>query len=116
MVTCRICGDEATIIFRCEEHNLCDDCSTKENLCHYTEGLLCRECHRARVEKRIAEFKGDTDYTKKITCPYCGYKFDDSWEYENTVYELDCPDCENQFDVEIFVTVNYSTFKQKVTA
>jgi len=37
----------------------------------------------------------DTEYTDHIICPYCGYEFQDSWEFKDTQDEqhVDCHDC-----------------------
>lgn len=109
MIKCRVCGAAATYIFRCEEHNRCDDCGTQEKICHYKEGVLCRSCHKKRVDERITTFNGDTDYTSEVTCPYCGYEESDSWEISEG--ERECGDCGHSYEVERIVTVEYSTSK-----
>lgn len=114
MLNCKLCGQPATHIFRCDDHYRCDDCGTKEKLCYYTEGILCQSCHTARVNERIAKFNRDTRYTKEAMCPYCGYEQSDSWELSDGEYE--CPDCGNSYEVEVVVTVEYSTSKLPVKA
>lgn len=104
---CEICGAKNTHIWRCYEHHRCDDCGTKENLCSYSEGLLCDRCHDKRVEKRIAEFEGDTDYTQEVVCPWCGYEHSDSWEM--TMGKRECNDCGREFEAKQDCTVTYST-------
>ena len=115
---CSICGKKA--FMRCEEHNRCDDCgmTRKEcdekgiNLIHRCEGLICSPCWKERMDKAIKEFDGDTEYTSEIVCPYCGYKFGDSYEYhENNGDEIECHDCENKFTLNIHFSVDYSTSK-----
>lgn len=106
---CKLCDDPATDGFRCEKHNRCDDCGTREELCHYTEGCLCPLCHTKRVDDRIAAFDGNTAYTSEITCPHCGYRESDSWEFEDSEYE--CSDCGRSYGVQRNVTVDYSTYK-----
>ena len=105
---CEKCGEKANL-FRCPTHYVCDDCGTTEELCTHTEGLLCRTCHTKRVDIRIAEFDGDTDYTTEITCPHCGYEYRDSWESSDGDHE--CPDCERGFEVIKDITVTYCTEK-----
>lgn len=109
MIKCRICGEPATYIFRCEAHNRCDDCGTQERICYYTEGVLCSPCHTKRVNDRIATFDGDTTYTSEITCPHCGREESDSWEIGEE--ERECGDCGLSYEIERFVIVEYSTYK-----
>ena len=105
---CEKCGEKANL-WRCPTHYVCDDCGATKELCNHTEGLLCGTCHMKRVDIRIAEFDGDTDYTTEITCPHCGYEYRDSWEASEG--EQDCRDCERPFEVTKNVTVDYSTSK-----
>lgn len=108
---CRVCGKpDPKHLFHCEEHYHCADCGTREGLCTYTEAVLCSKCHEKRVEKRIAEFDGDTDGTDEIVCPHCGYECSDSWEKSEGVRE--CGDCGREYEVEREVTVTYSTTKR----
>lgn len=107
---CDICGKTSDRCWkRCAEHYRCDDCGTRESLCTYCEGVLCDVCHRARVEKRIADFNESTHYTEQIVCPHCGYKVGDSWEVSEGRQQ--CEDCQNEYDVERIVDVTYSTTK-----
>ena len=108
--TCKICNAPATHVFRCDEHYRCDDCGTRvAQLCFFTDGLLCRDCKGKRIVKAIAEFKGDTDCTDDVICPWCGYKHGDSWEFEEG--EQECSDCGRQFELTRSVEISYSTTK-----
>ena len=110
MITCRICEKEnPEHLFHCAEHYKCEDCGTREHLCTYREAVLCYDCHEKRVEKRVAEFKGDTDYTSEITCPHCGHEHRDSWEASEG--QTECSDCGREFVVTRHVEVTYSTDK-----
>ncbi len=53
----------------------------------------------------------DHTYTTEITCPYCGYEDNDSWEVSDEHGFMDCGSCEKQFHYERDVTVTYSTKK-----
>jgi len=108
---CEVCGVKSRRWKRCVEHYRCDDCGTKEGLCFYTEGVLCGSCKKARVKKRIEVFGGETQNTGLITCPYCGYKFQDSWEFSDGGGEMECSDCGQLFFYEPIVDVTYSTSK-----
>ena len=57
----------------------------------------------------------DTDYTREITCPYCGYVFSDSWEVNQVEMEweeeIDCMRCGKEFLASKEVSITYSTQK-----
>jgi len=53
----------------------------------------------------------DHEYTIKITCPYCGNEQSDSWEFSENG-EITCDVCENDFEYEKIVTVQWSTNKK----
>lgn len=110
MLTCDVCGTQNPgYMRRCNEHYRCDDCGTREDLCTYCEGVLCGGCHTARVEQRIQDFDGDTDYTPEIICPRCGYKHTDCSEWSEGLNE--CADCERAFNMSRDVEVTYTTAK-----
>ena len=110
MLACKICGKEnPEYLFHCKEHYKCEDCGTLDNLCTYTEAVLCLPCHDIRVDKRVAVFDGETDYTNEAVCPHCGYKHSDSWELSDGEY--DCGDCGRKYIITRNVEVTYSTDK-----
>ena len=109
-IKCRLCDKPATHIFHCDEHYCCEDCGTRADLCTYTEAVLCSPCHEKRVEKRILEFDGDTEYTNEVTCPHCGHQCSDSWEMSEGEHE--CGDCGREFEMERDVTVSFSPPKR----
>lgn len=55
----------------------------------------------------------DTWHENKIICPYCGYEFEESWEYETggeiELEETECYDCEKTFHLSIEYDVQYTT-------
>ena len=61
----------------------------------------------------------DTDYTREVTCPYCGYEDHDSWEVfdgssgDGDITETSCGRCDKEFTVQLHVRVSYSTEKKK---
>lgn len=104
---CKVCGKpDPEHIFHCEDHYLCENCGTKENLIT-SKQLLCRSCLEKQIEIDIQNFNGNTDYTNDVTCPHCGHEQMDSWEYNSGEY--DCGHCEKPFDVEIYTERTYST-------
>jgi len=59
----------------------------------------------------------DTEFTDNIICPHCGYVFNDSWEYsvdmnDGDTYVLECDDCGKEFELEVHISIEYSTFKE----
>ena len=51
-------------------------------------------------------------HTRFITCPYCGHKEMDSWEYADMKgdCEIDCPQCEKPFILlQPEIEINYTT-------
>ena len=55
----------------------------------------------------------DHKSTMNITCPYCGWEDQDSWEATSDSGKMDCGRCEKEFDFERTVTVDYSTYKNE---
>ena len=49
-------------------------------------------------------------YTDNITCPYCNWEDEDSWELDENSAELICGSCGEEFVVERNIQVTYSTF------
>ena len=45
--------------------------------------------------------------TDNITCPYCGYENEDSWESDESDEHYECPNCGSYFSYEIEVSVSY---------
>jgi len=65
------------------------------------------------MEKQI-----DCKFTRELVCPYCGYKFEDSYRFFccHEVYEADedveCKECGKAFIAFHHITVDYSTAKK----
>lgn len=51
----------------------------------------------------------DSDYEVLITCPKCGATDEDSWEYGESDAEYQCGNCDEMLDLEVHITVSYST-------
>lgn len=112
MLKCVKCGSPAEFMYRCAEHYNCDKCGTIDNLYTYTEGVLCPPCHQLRVNERIKNFFANCEHEHEIICPYCGYLFSDSEEaMSDGTDEINCLDCGNEFFVERFVTIDYTSRK-----
>ena len=108
---CNICGENSrSHLWRCEDHQRCDVCGTKKNLCYRNRGLTCDACHAEIARKQVEAFDGDINYTSEIICPWCGDERSDSWEDsdEDTHY---CENCENEYSHTRNVEVTYCTSK-----
>lgn len=56
----------------------------------------------------------DIDYrdTDEVVCPYCGYEFGDSWEFQmNGCENINCDECNKKFECEAETTIKYSSSK-----
>ncbi len=55
----------------------------------------------------------DHSYTREVVCPYCGYEFSDSWEFDsrNNCGVEDCGECGKEFSWVRDVEVTYTTEK-----
>ncbi len=121
MEGCPICsGEEKPWSFGkyCETHNVCVCCGIKRKDLTETPwgtrigAFKCKPCELSERKKRIAERQEkeiDHEYTDDVTCPNCGYEFSDSWEMRDGEY--DCPECEEDFELETHTSVSYSTVK-----
>jgi hypothetical protein len=55
----------------------------------------------------------DHNMTMEITCPWCGHKQSDSWDFnleDGETTEIEC-DCGHAYKAECSITVDYSTTK-----
>lgn len=63
--------------------------------------------------KPIRGWKDSCSYADHIKCPYCGYVNYDSWEYcldDDREEEIECPNCEEDFNVVANFSITYSSF------
>ena len=107
--TCTGCGrtNESGEMFhyRGVRHTLCKSCAAAYD-----------EKERKELRERVREDESDepvyTQNEDEVICPYCGYKFSDSWEFpdEGTT---ECSDCEREFSYGRNVVVTYSTSRIK---
>lgn len=54
------------------------------------------------------------EYENDIICPYCNYKFTNSWEYNNCEADedIECLSCAKAFNVSSNPSITYSSFKK----
>lgn len=50
-------------------------------------------------------------YAEHITCPWCGYEYEDSWEYQDDEDEMECADCGKKFSLSIRIETDYTTYR-----
>ncbi len=88
--------------------------------CDYDYETDCKPkmiCKEIGIEIVVDE-KIDTEMTSEIVCPYCGYKFDASYECFGDEYgdgaeiETDCDSCEKGFKVTMSLSVDYSSYRK----
>lgn len=60
----------------------------------------------------------DYKYEDKITCPYCGYKDEDSWETAEGLTDgqdsdTECGNCGKRFDFSVHIEITYSSYREE---
>ncbi len=55
----------------------------------------------------------EQNFKDNITCPYCGYENQDSWECTDDEDEEICGNCGSTFSYERIVTVEYTSYPVK---
>jgi transcription elongation factor Elf1 len=56
----------------------------------------------------------ETEYTKEITCPYCGHEYNESYEFiEHNDKTEDCVVCGKTFCYEVDHDITYTTWKKE---
>jgi hypothetical protein len=65
------------------------------------------------LKNEVEEEEIDASCTDEITCPYCGFEFGDSWEYNfNNGEEIEqCPECNKHFSCNRDVVATYYSSK-----
>ena len=53
----------------------------------------------------------DTWNTDEIVCPWCGYVFGDSWDYDENDDLIQCPECEKTLEMQMEHHITYYTQK-----
>lgn len=81
-----------------------------------SDGLYYRNADIWNDIKNFQDEYDEWEHINKeyITCPYCGYKDRDSWEYSDgngSDQKIECGNCENEFIMSFEVEVKYSTEK-----
>lgn len=55
--------------------------------------------------------KFDTKFTNEIVCPYCGFEFMDSYEFDEGDNPIHCEECKKDFVFTQNIEVTYNTYK-----
>jgi hypothetical protein len=76
----------------------------------WTVGMTSADyCTVTEIPMREVEEDAEECYEDEITCPYCGYKDDNSFERGESEGEHECGRCSAVFSFEREVSVTYST-------
>jgi len=59
--------------------------------------------------KQLNNNKMEHNNERNITCPYCGWEDEDSWEFGEDEGTATCGSCEKEFNVTREIEVTYST-------
>jgi DNA-directed RNA polymerase subunit RPC12/RpoP len=52
-------------------------------------------------------------FTKEIVCPYCGFVFKDSWDFDEDSGDIECSGCGKEFSFERNTRVTYCTLRKE---
>lgn len=110
---------------RCVKHDVCFRCGTprselKEIPWGVLEGIQCKPCadkqHQIEKIEALAKMErveyDEWDYRDKnsVTCPYCNLKLEESHKYyESSSEKVECPRCDNVFEVTAEHSVTFTT-------
>ena len=76
----------------------------------------CRDCV---PKKRLIDSGEPTEFddTDEIVCPYCGHRYEDSYECggNDEYFEEECEDCEREFYVTRIIDISYDTKPKEAT-
>lgn len=100
----------------------CDECQRENESgehfplsSHLFTQWLCPDCYEKelredREERRRIYSSGESEPfgEDEITCPWCGYEHEDSWEMADEG-RVDCDDCGKPFEYQRDIEVTYSS-------
>lgn len=76
----------------------------------------CRDCV---PKKRLIDSGEPTEFddTDEIVCPYCGHRYEDSYECggSDEYFEEECEDCGREFYVTRIIDISYGTKPKEAT-
>lgn len=115
----------------CDKHNVCRRCGcSRKDLTEAPwggkSGWICKRCDKIEHEQEkieaLAAMPDDDDFDKwdyhglyEIKCPYCDYKYPDSWECAgDDGAEHECPRCDSTFTVTAIHSMTFDC-NRKVT-
>lgn len=78
-------------------------------------GLVIMLNNEELREQQINEYINEkSNCENAITCPYCGYEFMDSWEFNDCINErIECQECGKEFDLEVETKIEYNAIPIK---
>lgn len=71
----------------------------------------CDVCQKKQDIEYRWQIKNEHFAENTIICPFCDFEYPnyELWEYSENDYEVECPVCGKKFDLEVRVTMEYST-------
>lgn len=90
--------------------------SREEDRNKYSSGdlYLCDDCRNKRRD--LYDWQNEQFEMEEIVCPWCGYEFSDSWEFDfrdSDFKEIECEECGNIFEVEAVIKREYTSRKRR---
>lgn len=70
---------------------------------------LCAGAVEKDRGENLHEWENEQETDERMICPYCGDSISDPWEYEEGEDEIECPNCDRTFEVEISSVRTYRT-------
>lgn len=61
------------------------------------------------MDKPLFSDDGECNGTGEIQCPACGFEFSDSWEFQDSDDDIECPECHRHFSMERHIETSYTT-------
>ena len=96
--------------------DMCGDLMTKRWGETIDGKTYCRDCV---PKKRLIDLGEPTEFdgTDEIVCPYCGHRYEDSYECggNDEYFEEECEDCGREFYVTRIIDISYDTKPKEAT-
>lgn len=96
--------------------DMCGDLMTKRWGETIDGKTYCRDCV---PKKRLIDLGEPTEFdgTDEIVCPYCGHRYEDSYECggNDEYLEEECEDCGREFYVTRIIDISYDTKPKEAT-
>ena len=91
---------------------ICETCNITQALTYKEEKVECYKCKIIRETSSLGKeaiSEGETSHEQYIVCPHCGSHYGE--DEMNESCDVECPQCEKYFHVEVEYSISYSTSK-----